>query len=52
MMQGYKTWAAALIVAASSAAEYLGYSGATESMLTIGAALGLIGLGHKIEKSK
>jgi len=51
MMRGYKTWIAAAIVAAGAVLTFLGYEDLSKAIMGLGGALGLIGLGHKIEKS-
>lgn len=51
MMGGWKTWAGAALVAAGAVAEYFGYPEVAKAVMAIGAALGLVGLGHKIEKA-
>ena len=50
-MSGWKTWAAAIILGGSAAAKALGHEAVSEVLLMIGAALGLVGIGHKVEKS-
>lgn len=49
-MTGWKTIAGALIIAGSAALNYYGYPKEAELMLTIGAGLGLIGIGHKLDR--
>ncbi len=49
-MKGWKTWSGAVIVAAGAVLEYLGYPEIAKTLMALGAALGLIGIGHKIEK--
>ncbi len=51
-MKGWKTWAGAALVAASAVLGYLGEQGLAEALLGVGAALGLVGVGHKIEKAQ
>lgn len=51
MMHGWKTWAGAGFIAAGAVLEYFGYSDLAKGILMVGGALGLVGLGHKIEKS-
>jgi len=50
MMRGWKTWIAAGCLRVLAAIDL--YDGATEAGLAkLSAALGMIGLGHKIEKT-
>ena len=51
-MKGWKTWAGAALVGASAVLGFLGYSELAEMALTVGGALGVIGVAHKIEKAK
>lgn len=51
-MKGWKTWAGAALVAVSAVLGYVGESDLAQALLTVGAALGLVGVGHKIEKGK
>jgi len=52
-MGGWKTWAAAALIGGVAAAEYLGMDHDVGNLiLGIGAALGIIGIGHKIEKTR
>jgi hypothetical protein len=51
MMKGWKTWAGAVLVAASAALGFLGEPEAAKAVLGFGAAFGIAGIGHKIEKS-
>lgn len=48
----FKTITGAIIVAISSVAKYLGYDEISTMILTIGAALATIGVGHKLDKVK
>lgn len=50
-MRGWKTWTGAGLVAASAVLGYLGEPEAAKGLLGLGAALGIIGVGHKIEKA-
>lgn len=50
-MKGWKTWAGAGLIAVSAVLEYLGNAEAGAAVLTLGAALGLVGIGHKVEKN-
>lgn len=49
-MKGWKTWTGAALVAAGAVARFLDHQEIAELILGLGAALGLIGLGHKLEK--
>lgn len=51
MITGWKTIAGALIIGGSAALNYYGYGKEAELVLTVGAALGLIGIGHKLDKA-
>ena len=51
-MKGWKTWAAAAIVALAAAVGYFGYPDIATAILTLGGAFGLVGLGHKLEKRR
>lgn len=51
-MKGWKTWAGAALIAISAGLGALGYTEIASLVLTVGGALGLVGLGHKIEKAK
>jgi menaquinone-dependent protoporphyrinogen IX oxidase len=53
-MGGWKTWAAAILIGACSAARFLGWidDKMVELIMSLAAALGLIGIGHKIEKAE
>lgn len=50
-MKGWKTWAGALLVGASGVMKYMGHDALAEAILMVGAAVGLIGIGHKLEKT-
>lgn len=58
-MTGWKTWTGAAIIAVAAGAEALGraypeyswLSTASQTLLTLGAALGLVGVADKVEKS-
>jgi hypothetical protein len=50
-MKGWKTWAGAAIIAGSAILQYFGYSDFAGVLISFGAALGIVGLGHKIEKT-
>ena len=51
-MKGWKTWTAAGIVALSAILKFMGYEEVAGAILALGGSLGLVGLGHKIEKKK
>lgn len=51
-MKGWKTWAGIVIICLSQIMPLFGYEELVEPIITIGAAFGIVGLGHKIEKSK
>jgi len=50
-MKGWKTWAAAGLVGASAILSYLNMPELASALMAAGAAFGLVGIGHKIEKS-
>ena len=52
MMGGWKVWAGAGIIAVSAILRYFGHEAIADAVITIGGALGLIGVAHKIEKNK
>lgn len=52
-MQGFgygKTIAGAIIVAAGAFCGFMGYTDYQNTIIAVGAALGLVGIGHKIER--
>jgi hypothetical protein len=49
-MKGWKTWTGAGIVAAGAVLTYFGMDEVAKALIGLGGALGLIGLGHKVEK--
>jgi hypothetical protein len=51
-MHGWKTYTGAAIIGGAAAAVYMGWISPDQERLVIGlaAALGLIGLGHKLDK--
>ena len=51
IMNGWKTWTGAGLVALGAVLEYFGMPEFSTVVITLGGALGLVGLGHKIEKS-
>lgn len=50
-MGGWKTWISAALVAGSSVLHYIGQTELANLVLGIGGSFGLVGIGHKIEKS-
>lgn len=52
MITGWKTLTGAGLVAAGAVLRYLDLPDAADAVTTIGAALGIIGIGHKVEKAK
>lgn len=50
-MKGWKTWVGAGIVAAGAFVTALGYPDVGKAIVALGAALGLVGVAHKIEKT-
>ena len=50
-MGGWKTWLGAALVGLAAAARALGYEAISEVLLMAGAALGIVGIGHKVEKA-
>lgn len=50
-MGGWKTWAAALIIGGGAVATAFGHLEIAKILYAIGGALGIVGIGHKIEKS-
>ena len=50
-MKGWKTWAGAAIIGVGAGLEVLGYGEVAKAAMAFGGALGIIGVGHKIEKS-
>jgi len=51
IMGGWKTWTAAGIIGIAAVLEFFGRVEVGNALLMLGAALGIVGLGHKIEKS-
>lgn len=49
-MKGWKTYVGAAIMAATAVLGYLGYGQYNEALFAIGAALGIYGLRHKMER--
>lgn len=52
MITGWKTITGAAIIAASAILEAIGFSVYSNALFDVGVAVGLVGLGHKVEKSK
>ena len=50
-MKGWKTWTGAALVGIAAVLEFLGKPGLSSGLMMMGASLGLVGIGHKIEKS-
>jgi len=51
-MKGWKTWLAAAIIGGVAAGKFLGVDpNILDAVLYMAAALGLVGLGHKLEKN-
>ncbi len=50
-MKGWKTWGGALLIAGSTALRFFGHDEVADLAMSVGAGLGLVGIGHKIEKS-
>lgn len=51
-MKGWKTVAGAIIVAIGAVLKYFDMSEVADSVMALGGALGLIGLGHKLDKTR
>ena len=49
-MKGWKTITGAIIVAIGAILNFTGYAGAADVIMGIGASLGIIGIGHKIDR--
>jgi hypothetical protein len=52
MMGGWKVWAGAGVIAVSAILRYFGQNEIADLVITVGMAIGLVGVGHKIEKKK
>lgn len=50
-MGGWKTWTAAAIIAVGAVLEFYGLGELSKLLYGVGSTFGLVGLGHKIEKS-
>ena len=51
MLNGYKTYLGAAIMGLGAALAYLGQPDIGRALEGLGVALGIVGIGHKIEKS-
>lgn len=51
-MGGWKTWTGAFFVALGAVLTFLGYEELSKAIMGLGAAIGVVGLGHKIEKNR
>lgn len=50
-MKGWKTWAGAIVIGIGAGLDAAGYGQWAQVAMMAGAALGLVGIGHKIEKA-
>lgn len=50
-MTGWKTVAGACIIAGGAVLRYYGMVEVADSIMALGVALGLIGIGHKLDKA-
>ena len=50
-MRGWKTITGAIIVAVGAVLNFTGYAGLADVVMGFGASLGIIGIGHKVDKS-
>ena len=50
-LNGYKTYIGAAIIGISAALDILGYGQYSQAVMLIGSALGLVGIGHKLDKA-
>ncbi len=50
-MTGWKTWAGAIVIGIGAARDAAGLGQWSQVAMMAGGALGLVGIGHKIEKS-
>lgn len=48
----FKTILGASLIAASAVAKAFGYVDIAKGLLTVGSAIGVVGLGHKLDKIK
>ena len=51
IMNGWKTWAGAALIAIGTGLSFAGYNEIGEAIKNMGIALTAIGVGHKIEKA-
>jgi len=51
MMKGWKTWLGIALIAISAGLRAAGYEELSNIVLTVGGAIGVVGIGHKIEKT-
>jgi hypothetical protein len=51
-MGGWKTWTGTILIGLSAAMRATGYEEYASIVEAIGGMLGLVGIGHKIEKSR
>ena len=51
-MSGWKTWAAVGMIAISGILRYMGMTIEADLLIAIAGGMGLVGLGHKIEKNR
>ena len=50
-IKGWKTIGGAVVIGAAAALDVLGYGQYTQAIMMLGSALGMVGIGHKIEKA-
>jgi len=50
-MKGWKTYAGCAIVAAGAVLKFLGYAEIADMVMVVGGSLGLVGVGHKLDKA-
>lgn len=50
-MKGWKTWLGSAITLGSGILSYLGYPDIGKPLMALGVGLGLVGIGHKVEKN-
>lgn len=50
-MKGWKTWIGSVLMAGSAVAPVVGHPEIGVALVKLAAAFGLVGIGHKIEKS-
>lgn len=50
--KNWKTYAGALIIAMSAGLEFLGMAGISSLMMNLGIALGILGIGHKLQRAE